>query len=385
MASIVALLLNCTVMTDSPTAPHTSSTTLTVINNSSTTIGWVYMSTSSSSLGNDQLGSSTTISAGSSFAITSITPGYYYVKAVHLNTHDTASTSMAFVGGHTYTWTLTDNDFTGGSSSTNATLTVVNNSSTTVGWVYMSASSSSLGTDQLGSSTTISAGSSFAITGITPGYYYVKAVHLNTHDTASMSMTFAAGNTYTWTLTDNNFGGSASGLKVINNSSYTIDYVYLSSINTSWGSDWLGSNTISSGYYYIIPNVPTGYVNSKIVTAVAGRYALHMLYIYGNGSDSIMVTDSDFPSSPHGSLKIVNNWSSSIYYLYYRLSGTTAWSTDQLGISTIISGGQYQLNLMSPGTYDLLVESSGHTYSAELDNQIITAAQLLTWTVPALY
>jgi hypothetical protein len=110
-----------------------------------------------------------------------------------------------------------------------------------------------------------------------------------------------------------------------------------------------------------------------------------MLYIYGNGSDSIMVTDSDFPSSPHGSLKIVNNWSSSIYYLYYRLSGTTAWSTDQLGISTIISGGQYQLNLMSPGTYDLLVESSGHTYSAELDNQIITAAQLLTWTVPALY
>jgi len=39
MASIVALLLNCTVMTDSPTAPHTSSTTLTVINNSSLPLG----------------------------------------------------------------------------------------------------------------------------------------------------------------------------------------------------------------------------------------------------------------------------------------------------------------------------------------------------------
>jgi hypothetical protein len=361
--------------------PSTSNATLTVVNNSTATIWNLYMSTSSSTLGIDQLATST-ISAGSTYNITGIAPGYYYLRAVHSGTYDTAYTTQTFAAGQSYTWTLTNSDFPGTSS---ATLTVVNNSATTIGWVYMSTSSLSIGTDRLGISS-ISAGSAFNITGIAPGYYHIRAVHLNTHDTAYSDITIAAGQTYSWTLTGSDFsGGSVVGLKVINNSSYTINYVYLSKSNTAWGSDWLGSNTISSGYYYIIPNVPTGTVNSKFVTSGSGLNSLHLLNIPGNGSDSITLTDSDFPNYLHGSLKVVNNWTSSIYYLKYRLTGTTAWSTDQLGTSTIISGGQYQLNLITPGTYDFLVLSSGQTYSLELDNQVISDGQLLTWTVPGLY
>ncbi|HMD69604.1 MAG TPA: hypothetical protein VKF42_12035, partial [Chitinivibrionales bacterium] len=186
-----------------------------------------------------------------------------------------------------------------------ATLTVYNNSTGVIGWVYLSTSQASLGTDELGSST-ISAGSSFSITGLSAGYYYVAAIHLNTHDTAWASLSVTAGQSYTWTLSDADFSnGSSGGLTIINNSSYTIEYVYLSQSNSTWGSDWLGTSTsIFPGFYYTISGVPTGYVNSKMVCSDATRYALHLLYIPRSGSDTITVDNTDFPSYAHGSLKI---------------------------------------------------------------------------------
>jgi hypothetical protein len=272
-------------------------------------------------------------------------------------------------------------------SATNATLTVLNNSSLTVGWVYMSTSSGTLGTDWLGIST-VPVGSSYDIFGISPGTYYLRAVHSTTHDTAFNTLTLASGQTYTWTLTDASFtpiSGGTLGLTIVNNSSYAIDYVYLSQSSSTWGSDWLGSVSISPGYNYTIPNEPTGYVNTKMVCSDATKYALHLLYIPSSGIDTIWVDDTDFPSYAHGSIKIINTSSTTIYYLYMRASGTTTWSSDQLGISTIDAGEQHQLNLLDPGTYDFRVESSGHTYAAEVDNQVITGAQLLTWTVSAMY
>ncbi len=241
-----------------------------------------------------------------------------------------------------------------------ATLTVYNNSLGVIGYVYLSTSQASLGTDELGSST-ISAGSSFSITGISAGYYYLAAVHLYTHDTAWASLSITAGQSYTWTLSDADFSnGSRGGLTIINNSSYTIEYVYLSQSNSTWGSDWLGSSTwISPGFYYTISGAPTGYVNSKMVCTDATRYALHLLYVPSSGLDTITVYNTDFPSYAHGSLKVVNTSSTSIYYLFMRMSGTTTWSDDVLGVvSTIGVGEQYQQDLIAPGTYDFRVESS---------------------------
>lgn len=265
-----------------------------------------------------------------------------------------------------------------------ATLTVYNNSAGVIEYVYLSTSQASLGTDELGSST-ISAGSSFSITGISAGYYYLAAVHLYTHDTAWASLSITAGQSYTWTLSDADFSGSSSvsGLTIINNSSYIIDYVYLSQSNTTWGNDWLGTS-IFPGNQYTIPNVPIGYVNSKMVCSDATRYALHLLYVPSSGLDTITVYNTDFPSYAHGSLKVVNTSSSSIYYLFMRMSGTTTWSDDVLGVvSTIGVGEQYQQDLISPGTYDFRVESSSGS-SAEVDNQAVTAGELLTWTVSSV-
>jgi hypothetical protein len=262
-----------------------------------------------------------------------------------------------------------------------ATLRIDNNSTADIGWVYLSTTSSSIGTDRLGSAT-ITSGTVYDFVKLTPGDYEVRAVHLYRHDTAWAHITLTAGSTYTWTLTDNDFYG---GFKITNSSSYSITYVYLSQDNTTWGTDWLGSSSITPGSSYTIPDVPTGYVNMKVLTSSSSAYCLQLLNIPSDGSFSIELTNSDFPSNPHGSLKVVNNSSTKIYYLYMRPSGTTVWSSDMLGTSTIAAGEQCQINGIDPGIYDFYVEESGQTYSAEVDNQTISAANLLSWKVTALY
>jgi len=80
-----------------------------------------------------------------------------------------------------------------------------------------------------------------------------------------------------------------------------------------------------------------------------------------------MVYRQRLPSSPHGSLKIVNNWV--VFDLlpllqalgHHRLEQPTKLEYQRL----FPAGSTVEPDVA--GTYDLLVESSGHTYSAELD------------------
>jgi hypothetical protein len=382
-ACAAALMSDCTSVRP-PIAPEKSGCTLSVINSSSYTITAVYFSSTSASLGTDELAGS--IAAGSSFDITDITAGTYYLRAVRASRNDTAYVpATVLADGQSYTWTLTDANFFGGSTG-NATVSVTNNSTTTVGWLYLSSISGTLGTDQLGSDM-LPVGNTFNVTSLPAGTYYFRAVHSELHDTAFKTITLTAGQTYTWTLTDAAFTPANGGVRkfmVSNSSSFAVTAVYVSQSNTTWGNNLLGSSTISPGSSYTFSDLPQGYSNVKVVTSDATRYALHLVYIPSGGTDTLDIDDAGLPTSPHGSLKIVNTSSTEIYYLYDRVSGTSSWSDDMLGSSTIPAGQSLQINVIDPGTYDLYAESAGGTY-AELDGQSITAGELRTWTVSSLY
>ncbi|HUI92603.1 MAG TPA: hypothetical protein VLX68_10185 [Chitinivibrionales bacterium] len=261
-----------------------------------------------------------------------------------------------------------------------ATLRIDNNSTGDIGWVYMSTSSTSIGTNRI-EGVTIPAGTVYDITKLAPGYYDVRAVHTLTFDTAWTGATLTAGTTYTWSISNSDFYG---GLQITNSSSYTFVNVYLSQDNTTWGSDWLGNNSIAPNSSYTIPSVPRGYVNMKVVTSASDIYCLQLLDIPDDGSLQIELYNSDFLTTPNGSLKVVNNSSSLVEYLYMRATGTTTWSGDQLGTASIYPGDQYQINGIAPGMYDFRVEDSYQTYSAEIDSQSVSAGQLLSWKVSAL-
>jgi hypothetical protein len=141
-------------------------------------------------------------------------------------------------------------------SANGSDLYIVNNSSQTICYFYASFSTeSSWGDDWLGSSNTIPAGTTFTFTGVAQGAYDFKADDCSNNEIASeYGVDFP---TYdTWTLSDTGSTGGTYDLYIVNNSSYTVCYLYISPDTSSdWGEDWLGSATIPSGTSYTFYSV----------------------------------------------------------------------------------------------------------------------------------
>jgi hypothetical protein len=82
-----------------------------IINNSSVTICYVYISSSSSTeWGNDQLGSENVVAPGGAFTIHSIPPGTYDMRADDCSNNQIGDPEFGveISAGETVTWTFTD-------------------------------------------------------------------------------------------------------------------------------------------------------------------------------------------------------------------------------------------------------------------------------------
>jgi hypothetical protein len=139
------------------------SLTVTVVNNTGETIWYLYAKPSSSSdWGQDRLGSSSTLSNGSSLEISLPTAGNWDFRG----SRDLGQTNFSYrnnvdVRGNPRV--VFTSDGSGGSGG--LTVTVVNNTGGTIWYLYAKPSSSSdWGQDRLGSSSTLSNGSSLDIT-----------------------------------------------------------------------------------------------------------------------------------------------------------------------------------------------------------------------------
>lgn len=149
-----------------PTPPPAATGTLTIVNNTASTVCYVYISSSEDEeWGPDQLGANNTVPSGGSFDITDIPAGTYDLKATDCDNVTLAEQYGVTLGDQDYTWAL---------SSETAQLVIVNDSSVDICYLYVSPSNAGdWGPDQLGDQT-IPAGSQFTLTGITPGTYDLR-------------------------------------------------------------------------------------------------------------------------------------------------------------------------------------------------------------------
>jgi hypothetical protein len=70
------------------------------------------------------------------------------------------------------------------------------------------------------------------------------------------------------------------------------------------------------------------------------------------------------PPAANPVLTIVNNSATTIFYAYFSLSSSSSWGDDQLGSSTISSGGGSYSWTVTPGQYDIKIEDSTHSVLA---------------------
>lgn len=84
--------------------------------------------------------------------------------------------------------------------------------------------------------------------------------------------------------------------------------------------------------------------------------------------------------SGSATLRIINDSSTSIYYVYWRESGYTDWGYDQLGSQVVSTGETVDLTI-TPGTYDLKAEDSSHNVVASIQYSVTFAdGDVKEWT-----
>lgn len=139
-----------------------------IVNDTASTVCYLYVSPSTDTeWGYNKLGTGMVIEPGGYHKLTDITAGPYDMRADDCDGNTlTQEFGISLMSTEGYTWTLRDQ---------HVALTVINNSSIDICYLYVSASTDEeWGPDQLGSETILSAGQSFSVEGIDPGSYDMR-------------------------------------------------------------------------------------------------------------------------------------------------------------------------------------------------------------------
>jgi hypothetical protein len=337
--------------------------TLTLVNNSSSSVCYVYISPSTeSSWGDDWLGASETVSSGDSRDF-EVTAGTYDLRADDCD-HNMLDERYSVSLTGSLSWAIT------GEAVGAVSVTLFNNSGQTVCYVYISPSTSSeWGDDWLGADV-VGDGNSYTFD-VAAGTYDFKAEDCD-HNAMDTQFGIALSGDWDWTI--NPTGGSAT-LTVINNTDTAVWYVYISpSTSSEWGDDLLGSSTIQPGDSYTF-NVTEGTYDLKAEdenhNVMATRFEE---YISG---------DLEWTLSTEGggsaSLTLVNNSSDTVCYVYISPSTSSDWGADWLGASETLSTGDSRTFSLEAGTYDLKAEDCSHNEIASEFQQNISGD--ITWTL----
>ncbi len=283
----MSLLIECS--KDTSTATQYSG--LRIVNNSSQEITSLYVfPTGESSRGINHLAQA--IMPGESYTLENIPQDIYdlIVVAGNSGSLEVTRNNVELIAGQMEVWTITDNDFP-----SNSILEVTNNSSYTITQLYVSPSTDTIWGLNCLENYTIEPGANHRLSGILPGVYDMKASENSGRTTTRMGVTFEIGETVSWVVTDDDFSGAAR-LVVVNNSSYTIGYLFVSpSSDSTWGSNQLGTFVISPGDSFTIENIPDGIYDFLAVTLDDQLEAGRSMVVMESGAITTWtLTSSDF-------------------------------------------------------------------------------------------
>ena len=83
----------------------------------------------------------------------------------------------------------------------------------------------------------------------------------------------------------------------------------------------------------------------------------------------------------YATIKIVNNTSINIWYLYISPSSSDSWGNDQLGEDIIPAGGSFTLGNIPSGEYDLKVMNKDQNRKKIVVNNVFEGGNSYTWTI----
>ncbi len=143
------------------------------------------------------------------------------------------------------------------------TLDIVNQSNSTICYVYVSPTTSAeWGDDQLGAGNVVAPGTTFTITNVPEGTYDLRADDCDNNPIVEEFGVVVTPAGITWTIS-----GITSTLVVVNATSLEICYLYLSSSNSGdWGPDQLGTQTLPSGMRFTLTGLEPDSYDLRVET-----------------------------------------------------------------------------------------------------------------------
>jgi len=336
---------------------------LTLYNYSGVEVCYVYISPSSNSeWGGDWLGNYT-IPNGERWS-TRLPMGTYDLLAEDCNGY-TIDEQYGIVLTGDSEWML--EQYT---APTDTTLTIINDTSYEIWYVYISPSSSDeWGGDWLGDDV-IPAHGSYTFY-VSEGTYDLRVEDSDFNVMATRFEEYLSGDSE-WTV----YMDDQASVTLYNNSGQSVCYVYISPSSASdWGGDWLGeSEVLDSGYsrtFYL----PAG--TYDLSAEGCGGYLLDEQYnVYVDGG--IDWTLNQVTSGSDASLTIINDMDRPIWYVYISPSSSDEWGEDWLGSDQIPAHGSYTF-YVSEGTYDLRVEDDNYNVLATRFDEYLSGDK--EWTI----
>lgn len=148
--------------------------------------------------------------------------------------------------------------------------------------------------------------------------------------------------------------GPTASLEIINNSSFTVCYLYVSpSEDTEWGDDQLGSDIVASGTTFTLTDIPAGTYDLRADDCEGNILSQEFGVVLESGSYPWTFSDSGV------TFTIVNNSSVDLCWVYLSPSTDDEWGPDQLGSEILHAGESWVIMGLEAGMYDLRIEACG--------------------------
>jgi hypothetical protein len=270
-------------------------------------------------------------------------------------------------------------------------VTIANNTGYTIYYLYISTESDSWGESvsgsqvlRSGSTMIVNLPSSLSLT----DRYNIMAVGIDGDSYIKWNTLMPEGSRIEFTMADFNTDTELSAVPtqsmpqvtIVNNTGYTIYYLYISQTGSdSWGDDAFGSHILNSGSAMAInlpfPVISTDQYNIMAVGADGDAYIKWNALVTENGRIEFTMADFNtdtelnvYPPQNMPQITIVNYTGYTFHYLYIKPAVSDSWGGDLLGERTLNSGYQINVNMPYPASvsnqyYIRAVDSAGDSYT----------------------
>jgi hypothetical protein len=382
LAVAAAITLSCTERINSPVTNGQGGTTrFTVRNNSSFTFDTVYFSLST----DPTWGQNRSTLAPGQAVVISATPASWALKVV-INGPPSYEYSDYYidVAAGSDSICLADSNFIGG------TLKYANQTACTMYRIARRVSGHAAWSPNLLSPDSMPSSNSTLYYYIPPETYDLRVENSDGHVWAeTLGVVLGQQQEFDWTIKTRALQSDTYGMvEIVNGSTNSISIYSLYQrpyVGMAWGSIVVYDSPVYSGdSAYVLALTPGTY--DLRATSIGGTYFAETTGVHIAVGTTVRWVVSLLDSAPilaKPVLRVYNNSTETVSYLYYRANGTATWGPDLLGASTLSAGDTLVDSSLSAGLYDLHAVGSNARYSDTIGIRL-SSSTAAVWKISSL-